>query len=466
MSWFMPSTASMIVCLAVGWSAVGPGEGEEDFSAWTPDIARLVELLEEHHPDPYHRNDREEWQRAARELEALLASCERHEAIMGFKKLIALAGDGHSGIRTPPAENAGRKWLPIHTQAFSDGVFLRTAHQDYRELFGQRIVEVEGVPIGEVFRRLLPFIGYDNLMGAIDMFPHALRDPWALHASGLTDELADEVEFTFEDTEGRRHVSMITASSDSWITNEWLDADFAQEGPKPLYRSADGNYSLTHLEDERLAYVYFESVRDDEGETIAEFCERVFAFVEAEDNDIQKLVLDIRENGGGNNYLNQPLLHGLIQCERINQPGRLFVITGRDTFSAAMCLSVELERHTQALFVGEPTGATPNHYGDSVEFTLPASGLSVRCSQLFWQNSDPRDRRVWIYPDLPVETSFVEFEARRDPALEAILAYTVPTSEPLPPPNTRWARENQHAGFGEDPWREVESLEGLMAGSR
>ena len=39
--------------------------------------------------------------------------------------------------------------------------------------------------------------------------------------------------------------------------------------------------------------------------------------------------------------------------QKIKQSDEVIVITGRDTFSAAMCLSVELERHTQALFVGD-----------------------------------------------------------------------------------------------------------------
>jgi hypothetical protein len=57
--------------------------------------------------------------------------------------------------------------------------------------------------------------------------------------------------------------------------------------------------------------------------------------------------------------LNRPLIHRLIRCDTINQWGKLFVVIGRRTFSAAMNLAVDLERHTRALFVGEPTGGAP-----------------------------------------------------------------------------------------------------------
>jgi hypothetical protein len=46
-------------------------------------------------------------------------------------------------------------------------------------------------------------------------------------------------------------------------------------------------------------------------------------------------VVDLRWNGGGNTLLAMPLLHGLIAGRTINRRGRLFVIAGRGTFSAA-----------------------------------------------------------------------------------------------------------------------------------
>ena len=61
----------------------------------------------------------------------------------------------------------------------------------------------------------------------------------------------------------------------------------------------------------------------------------------------------------GNNFLNQSLVHGLICCKKINQPGRLFALIGRHTFSAAMNLAVDLERNVHVLFAGEPTGSVP-----------------------------------------------------------------------------------------------------------
>jgi hypothetical protein len=134
--------------------------------------------------------------------------------------------------------------------------------------------------------------------------------------------------------------------------------------------------------------------------------------------------------------LNRPLVHHLIRSDRVNQWGKLFVITGRCTFSAAMNLAVDLERHTRALFVGEHTGARPNHYGENVEIVLPHSGLRCTASALWWQYSQPGDDRPWIAPDIAAPLWSKDYAANRDPALDAALRYQ---------PQTAHGADDRHA---------------------
>src|SRR5205085_5186928 len=101
----------------------------------------------------------------------------------------------------------------------------------------------------------------------------------------------------------------------------------------------------------------------------------------------------------------------------------LFVITGRETFSAAQNLVNQIEKYTEAIFVGEPTAGHPNHYGDNRPFTLPNSGLTVRASTLWWQDLDPRDERLWTAPEIAAELSYSDYVSGKDPALQAVLDY-------------------------------------------
>lgn len=102
----------------------------------------------------------------------------------------------------------------------------------------------------------------------------------------------------------------------------------------------------------------------------------------------------------------------------------MFVLIGRETFSAASYLTTKLEFNTKAIFIGEPTGASPNHYGDNRPLILPNSGLEVRLSSIYWQNSFPFDSRTATEPRLRVDLNSKDYFSNKDPFLEAALNYS------------------------------------------
>ena len=160
-------------------------------------------------------------------------------------------------------------------------------------------------------------------------------------------------------------------------------------------------------------------VLNKEDETLAEFAERLFAFVV--ENPVERLVYDLRWNRGGNSTLMRPLVIGIIKAEEIDQRGRFFTIIGRQTFSAAQSLVNELEKYTNVLFVGEPTASRVNFYADNHKIILPHSGLKVRASYVLMQHMHFRDDRRWTAPHLAVDLSSEDYRRNRDPAMEVIL---------------------------------------------
>jgi tetratricopeptide (TPR) repeat protein len=173
------------------------------------------------------------------------------------------------------------------------------------------------------------------------------------------------------------------------------------------------------LPDGKTLYIQYNEVHDQPGgEPIARFFPRLFA--EAEQRKVERVVLDLRFNGGGNNELNRPIWHAIIRNDRINQPGKLWVIIGPKTFSAAMNCVDDLELNTHAVFAGEPTGETPNMWGDPAPVTLPNSGIVIQASTLWWQLQDPRDTRNFRGPDLAAELTFADFANNIDPVMKAV----------------------------------------------
>ena len=194
------------------------------------------------------------------------------------------------------------------------------------------------------------------------------------------------------------------------------------KNPTPLWlQDARNPYWFEYLPNQHVFYMQYNVVADKDDEKLSAFFDR--AFQEVEKQPVEKLVIDIRRNNGGNGYLNWPLIYHIIRSDKINQKGKLFAIIGRLTFSAGTMCAVYLERHTSTIFVGEPTGGSPNSYGEHGEVTLPNSNIQVFVSTLYWQESDPRDKRPWIAPQVSTELTSEDFRNNVDPAMEAVLKY-------------------------------------------
>ena len=131
------------------------------------------------------------------------------------------------------------------------------------------------------------------------------------------------------------------------------------------------------------------------------------------------VVLDLRLNGGGDNRTYQPLLTSM---QRLGDTTRLAVLTSRMTFSAAMQLVVELEQTTPATFVGEPTGGSPNQYGDAIVVELPNAGLNAHVATIAWLTAGASDDRLTREPDIPVAHESRAYFADDDPVLNTAIA--------------------------------------------
>jgi hypothetical protein len=420
-------------------------------------VDALLAAVDSIHPYPYGTHGRAEWVATAEELKRRLPSLRYHEAVLGFARLIALADDGHTRlghVRLAEHERVALDLLPgegfeslypVQFEVFADGLHVVQAASHVGELAGRRVLAINGIPAAQVFERLSPYVAAGNDLWLLYVGATYLSSPGIVAGVGLTDAPTEALSLTL-DAGGGRSTSVRVDPVPAGSEMEWVEAAAPIDEPDaPLYRRLQGNYGFRYLPESRTVYVRFRQVRDSESEPLDRFAERLFRFVDSA--AVERLVFDVRRNGGGNNYLNQPLVHGLIRATAVNRPGALFVITDRGTFSAAISFVSDVERNTHALFVGEPTGGRVNHYGDSRRITLPVSGLEVRVSTLYWQQSDPRDRRAWVVPDIPVMLTIDDYVAGRDPVLAAALDYELPADYRALTPNRNWRRRSQVEGY-------------------
>lgn len=333
-------------------------------------------------------------------------------------RLARLLGDGHTEAIAPFQEGPASRGLPVQFGAFADGVFVTGTDSAHAALLWRRVDAVEGRPVEEVLRRLDVVCPQDNPARPRSVAPQLLRYAPLLHALGLA-RRDDRVSLRLSDPTG--------AATDAEIAVRpgpppaWIREPAGAAGPPEFVRRRFEYHWLRSDPARGEVFAAYNGCADADSESVAAFAERLGRALA--EPGVRRLVLDLRWNGGGNNHLNRPLLEAIVQARTVNRPGRLFVITSPHTFSAAMCLAGELDLYTHAVFVGEPTGSSPNFVGETNFVPLPWSGVRVSISNLAWQNTTASDRRPWIPPRLPVPWRFADWRAGRDAALEAIRAW-------------------------------------------
>lgn len=402
--------------------ATGQPAAEMNAEKWREDLRFMAAEIEKLHKNAFNKISREEFYSEVRALDERIPSLDDHKVVVEMMRLVAMIGDGHTGLRWGSYLGASGV-LPVRFYYFDDGIFVQNALTEHKDLLGSKVVAVNGVKVDEAVKRLAPYIWRDNGMGIKSGVPIYLSVPPILHAVGLSPS-KETARFTFL-KDGREQVVELRPRSnlgDLWQPPaEWVSAR-RPDAPVPLWMKQPRNsYWFEIVPDTKTLYIQFNEVQNKPNdESIEAFFARVFDV--AEKQPVERLVIDMRRNGGGNNYLNLPVTIGAIRS-RLNVRGKFFVVIGRETFSAAQNAVNDLEKYTNALFVGEPTGASPNHYGDARPIILPNSKIRLQASTLWWQDKDPRDTRKWKAPHIAADLTFEDHRNGRDPAMEAIMLY-------------------------------------------
>lgn len=390
-------------------SASAPADAHaanDDVAGWRSDLALLASELPKLHPAPFHQTPEPAFRAAVADLDRALPALTLDQRIVGLARIVALLADAHTQLQLGPL---GRALVyPISFYWFPDGIFVIAAAD--RAAIGARLITVGGRPVDDAIAALSSTIGWqaDGYRRA----EVAWRLAWPQFVRGTGLAPAD----------GAAHFGLVdaTGATRDLALEPAVWRMPAPDGEVPLYRQKPGAfYWLRPLPDARALYVQYNRCADAPDLSFAAFTQSAVAILDAQ--PVDRLIIDLRWNQGGNSAVIKPLLDAI--AARPDLGHRLFALISRHTFSSGLMNAIDLDR-LGAVLVGEPAGSPTDHNGEIRIFALPATGLAVQHATRHF--AFPGYTGPALAPDLAVDLTSADYLAGRDPVLAAALAAPVP----------------------------------------
>jgi hypothetical protein len=389
-----------------GCSLTRPAEPDR-VDRWRKDLRYLAAELPARHVNPFFQVTRDEFDRAIDGLDKEIPFLKDFEVIVRMKQILAMIGDPHTFLKV----NFG--YYPLRLSWFKDGYYVTGTTSAYREILSSRLIQIGSTDVESAYSAVKKVISADNEVGRRKASEHFLLAPAVLKAFKILPQ-SETGQFIFEDAMKNRVPVDLRLPKEQI---DWIEKPDAES--VPLYqKKSHVYYWYEYLEEFKTLYFQYNRCREMEALPFAKFSDELLKGIDT--LPVARLIIDLRYNVGGDSGILWRFLQALRERPAINQKGRLFVVIGPETNSSGILNAAELQQYTNAVLVGEPTGAKPNMYGQIESFPLPNSSLEVFYSTNYFMRV--KDDPPALIPDIAVVTTADDFFAGHDPVMDRILA--------------------------------------------
>jgi hypothetical protein len=404
---------------------------------WQQDIAYLVRELPRVHIDGLGSVPRSVWEAAGSSLEAQVPQLSEGQVIVGMARMVAMLHDDETQLTLPRC-----LFYPLLAQWLGSRLYLVAVPSTDRPLVGTQLVAIDGHPISQVLAQLRSVIDYQDPGVLRAEQATDLTNAMLLYWLGITRSSGSAV-FTVRATSGHaRAIRLVAgppvitpstlsytlpASVDhgrtfgiSYLPTNFLLLAGPQDGiahvPLPLYlHNLAQLYWLQILPGQRAVYLKYNLCLP--GDQFQQLAGRALAVLRAHQD--YRLIIDLRNNPGGDSAPFQMLVTGIQADPAINRRGRIFGLINPLTNSSATVDAYNLRTQTNALLIGQQVRDPIDEFGnDYGELKLPGSQLSVQYTTAVINGSKTR----YGAPDIVVAPTLHDWIAGIDPVLEKALS--------------------------------------------
>ncbi len=268
----------------------------DEMNLFQEDFAYFTNTLKEAHPNIYDGMPDFD-----SETEKVMQELAKVSDISEFKLLLTRfthkLKDGHSGLSI--FENLGDSSYPISLWWHETGWYLDLTDADHKGYLGAKVLSINGYDTDEVMQALIELSPGENIYYHRKLASFLLRHPTYLELLGFGSE--DGALHLSLDQDGKTaSIELLNKESHNlWNTQK-----------TGITKNQYINYWGQALPEDKLFYLQFNSFSDHDGSDSYAHWKAFLGgvFSEIEEHQIDRLVIDLRENGGGNSMLGNILL--------------------------------------------------------------------------------------------------------------------------------------------------------------
>lgn len=367
---------------------------------WHDDLDYLKRKLPQLHKNAFHTISKAQFHQSVDNLKEKSNHLIDIDMAIELSRLMASIGDAHTSMGF--ANDFYLYKVPIAFKLFDDGLYLTKIDSCHKHFLKQRIVSINQLSVDSVCKVFASLIPHENEYWLREQLPSWLGCPQVYRFFGMSSS-SDSITFGFDNGQS------LTLGIASKTTRY---ASFVPPYKNLLSTSPRKNYWCEKF-DNRV-YIQYNKCRIDTAYPFHEFVDDV---IKCFDDSTQKVVIDLRLNGGGNSFIIQSLIQRL-KKQKKSHPFTVYACIGNHTYSSGVYAATDLQRKLGAVLIGEPTGGSPYSYGDIRNFILPNSKLVVNYSVKFFDLNHTHLNTV--YPDIEIKTSASQYFRGVDPVLSYV----------------------------------------------
>jgi hypothetical protein len=400
--------------IAMSFTRAGPAWTPADWrprldltvAQWRVDLAYLAREVPRRHANAFASLPKEAFAARVADLDRRVPSLGPDQMLAALTQLINAIGDGHTGMIAPSNHDA----MPLELAQIGGEFRIVAVGPGLNRALETEVLKIDGTPIAKAHALALTLTPANELPplreGRVDYF---LARGDMLHGLGITTR-RDRARYTVRDDRGL----VFSVVAKGLAAGSEIPMQRPLSKPAVIAPSQNDPYWCKSLPAARAVYCNWTGYDDLHAKAKA-------MWTLIDHAKPEKLIIDMRDNGGGDNTVGEAVLVRPIAARpELNQKGRLFVLIGPLTFSAAMNNAAQFQDDTNATLVGETIGEKPNSYQEPRQFRLPNSHLTVRVSTRYYafRKKGPNV----VSPDREITPTWADVKAGRDPQLAWILA--------------------------------------------